>query len=152
MTSPKDKLWVFYIIDQMSEKFGEIDGVTKLEKLIFLCNKRLHGKSRSLQSIEFERGFYGPRDPGGSYDLETNLMLGLYEIDDKDSAIRLKVTEKWMGFVHGIKGILSLEPDYEQTKDGIDEELKISGEKTLSQILQDERVKTAKEKFWKEKV
>ena len=57
-----------------------------------------------------------------------------------------------MRFVHGIKGILSLEPDYEKTEDEIDEELKISGGKSLSQILQDERIKTAKEKFWKEKV
>jgi len=152
MTSPKDKLWVLYVVDQMSEKFGGIDGVTKLEKLIFLCSKRLHGKSQSLQSIEFESWFYGPRDPGGSYDLETNLMLGHYEIDDKGSAIRLEITEKCTRFVHGIKSILSLEPDYEKTEDEIDEELKISGGKSLSQILQDERIKTAKEKFWKEKV
>jgi hypothetical protein len=126
--------------------------VTKLEKLIFLCSKRLHGKTQSLQSIEFERGFYGPRDPGGSYDLETNLMLGIFEEDSKDSAIRLKVTEKGKRVIKGIKSILSLEPDYEDSKEEIDEELEMSSGKSLSQILQDERIKEAKKKFLKEKV
>ena len=152
MTSLKDKFWLFYIIDRLNEKFNEIEGVTKLEKLIFLCSKRLHGKTQSLQSIEFERGFYGPRDPGGSYDLETNLMLGIFEEDSKDSAIRLKVTEKGKRVIKGIKSILSLEPDYEDSKEEIDEELEMSSGKSLSQILQDERIKEAKKKFLKEKV
>ena len=152
MTSRKDKFWVFYIIGRLNEKVGEIEGVTKIEKLIFLCSKRLHGKTQSLQSIEFERGFYGPRDPGGSYDLETNLMLGIFEEDSKDSAIRLKVTEKGKRVIKGIKSILSLEPDYEDSKEEIDEELEMSSGKSLSQILQDERIKEAKKKFLKEKV
>lgn len=152
MTSLKDKFWLFYIIGRLNEKFNEIEGVTKLEKLIFLCSKRLHGKSQSLQSIEFERGFYGPRDPGGSYDLETNLMLGIFEEDSKDSATRLKVTEKGERVIKGIKSILGLEPDYEDSKEEIDEELEMSSEKSLSQILQDERIKEAKKKFLKEKV
>lgn len=152
MTSLKDKFWLFYIINKLNEKFNEIEGVTKLEKLIFLCSKRLHGKTQSLQSIEFERGFYGPRDPGGSYDLETNLMLGIFEEDSKDSAIRLKVTEKGKRVINGIKSILDLEPDYEDSKEEIDEELEMSSEKNLSQILQDERIKEAKKKFLKEKV
>ena len=152
MTSLKDKFWLFYIIDRLNEKINEIEGVTKLEKLIFLCSKRLHGKTQSLQSIEFERGFYGPRDPGGSYDLETNLMLGIFEEDSKDSAIRLKVTEKGKRVINGIKSILGLEPDYEDSKEEIDEELEMSGGKSLSQILEDERIKEAKKKFLKEKV
>lgn len=152
MTTLKDKFWLFYIIDKQNEKFDEIDGVTKLEKLIFFCSKRLIGKTQSLQSIEFERGFYGPRDPGGSYDLETNLMLEMFEENSKGSTIQLKVTEKGRRFINGIKNILSLEPDYENTKKEIDEELEISGEKSLSQILQDERIKKAKEKFLKEKI
>ena len=152
MATLKDKFWLFYIIDKQNEKFDEIDGVTKLEKLIFFCSKRLIGKTQSLQSIEFERGFYGPRDPGGSYDLETNLMLEMFEENSKGSTIQLKVTEKGRRFINGIKNILSLEPDYENTKKEIDEELEISGEKSLSQILQDERIKKAKEKFLKEKI
>jgi hypothetical protein len=154
MTSLKDKFWLFYIIGRLTEKFNEIEGVTKLEKLIFLCSKRLHGKSQSLQSIDFERGFYGPRDPGGSYDLETNLMLGIFDLeeDSNDSAIRLKVTEKGKRVINGIKSILGLEPDYEDSKEEIDEELEMSSEKSLSQILEDERIKEAKKKFLKERV
>jgi len=79
-------------------------------------------------------------------------MLGIFEEDSKDSAIRLKVTEKGKRVINGIKSILGLEPDYEDSKEEIDEELEMSSEKSLSQILQDERIKEAKKKFLKEKV
>ena len=79
-------------------------------------------------------------------------MLGLFEEDSNDSAIQLKVTEKGTRVINGIKSILGLESDYEDSKEEIDEELEMSSGKSLSQILQDDRIKEAKKKFLKEKV
>lgn len=152
MTSLKDKFWVLYIAKKLDERFGRIAGVTRLEKIIFFCRKRLQGRSECLHSVEFERAFYGPRDPGGSYDLETNLMLGIFEKEEKKSLIQLRVTEKGNRVPRGIEAILGLEPNYEESKKEIDEEIETSGKKSLSQILQDKRVKEAKKKLFKEKV
>lgn len=152
MTSLKDTMWIFYIAYGIEWRVGEVDSITKLEKIIFFCSRKLRERAETLQSIEFERGFFGPRDPGASYDLETNLMLGIFVKTQDETRVGFRFSDFGKRFVEGLKSILSLDSDFETTKAEIDGELDFSAKRSLSDILLDKRVIEAKKKFLKEKI
>jgi hypothetical protein len=152
MVSFQDILWIYSVVDGTANESGDVDGVTRLEKMIFFCSRRLKGKHAVLQSMDFERGYFGPRDPGASYDLETNFMLGIYRDTGDETNRSFGITTFGRRFIQGVRARLSLEPSYEEVNAEIEDELASHKGSSLSQILKDERVVDVKKKLLREKV
>lgn len=133
----------------LDEANGNIEGRAKYHKLLF----NYADEEAEETSLTFVREQRGPYDPGLSQAMQRYIDLGLVEVDDDSEPHEVKQTEKGQRYMSGYeRAKLLLDESFRQTKDGIQNTVRKHGDKSASEMAQEENVQDAKERPMREEL
>lgn len=126
----------------LNEADGRIEGRAKYHKLLYNYADE-EAEDTSLRFVREERG---PYDPGLSQAMQRYMDLGLVEVDDDEEPHEVEQTEKGKRYMSGYEQAKQrLDESFQQTKDQIVNTIRKHGDKSASEMVQEDNVQEAKE-------
>lgn len=126
----------------LDEADGHIEGRAKYHKLLF----NYADEEVDETALTFVREERGPYDPGLSQAMQRYVDLGLVEVDDDDEPHGVEQTEKGERYMSGYeRAKMRLDESFRQTKEWIRNTVRKHGDKSASEMVEEENVQDAKE-------
>lgn len=126
----------------LDEAEGRIEGRAKYHKLLF----NYADEEADETALTFVREERGPYDPGLSQAIQRHMDLGLVDVEDDEEPHEVEQTEKGRRYMSGYERTkMRLDDSFRQTKERIRNTIKRHGDKSASEMVDEENVQDAKE-------
>lgn len=126
----------------LDEADGHIKGRAKYHKLLY----NYADEEANESSLRFVREERGPYDPGLSQAMRRYMDLGLVELNEEEEPHEIKQTEKGNRYLSGYEQTkLRLDDTFRETKQRIANTINKHGDKSASEMVQEENIQEAKE-------
>jgi uncharacterized protein YwgA len=126
----------------LDEAEGRIEGRAKYHKLLF----NYADEEADETALTFVREERGPYDPGLSQAIQRYMDLGLVDVEDDEEPHEVEQTEKGRRYMSGYERTkMRLDDSFRQTKERIRNTIKRHGDKSASEMVDEENVQDAKE-------
>ena len=126
----------------LDEAEGRIEGCAKYHKLLF----NYADEEADETALTFVREERGPYDPGLSQAIQRYMDLGLVDVEDDEEPHEVEQTEKGRRYMSGYERTkMRLDESFRQTKERIRNTIKRHGDKSASEMVDEENVQDAKE-------
>jgi len=126
----------------LDEADGHIEGRAKYHKLLFNYADE-ETEETSLKFVLEERG---PYDPGLSQAMQRYMDLGLVEVNDEEEPHEVEQTDKGKRYMSGYERTkIRLDETFQQTKQRIQKTVEKHGNKSASEMVEEENIQEAKE-------
>ena len=126
----------------LSEAEGRIEGEAKYHKLLY----KYADEEADDTSLSFIREERGPFNPGLSQTIQRYNDLGLVEVDDEKEPNEMKQTKKGERYMSGYeKTKLRLDEGFQQTKKRIRNTIEKHGDKSASEMVEEQNIQNEKE-------
>jgi uncharacterized protein YwgA len=126
----------------LDEAEGRIEGRAKYHKLLF----NYADEEADETALTFVREERGPYDPGLSQAIQRYMDLGLVDVEDDEEPHEVEQTQKGRRYMSGYERTkMRLDGSFRQTKERIRNTIKRHGDKSASEMVDEENVQDAKE-------
>lgn len=126
----------------LDEAEGRIEGRAKYHKLLF----NYADEEADETALTFVREERGPYDPGLSQAIQRYMDLGLVDVEDDEEPHEVEQTKKGRRYMSGYERTkMRLDESFRQTKERIRNTVKRHGDKSASEMVDEENVQDAKE-------
>lgn len=126
----------------LDEADGHIEGRAKYHKLLF----NYADEEADEATLTFVREERGPYDPGLSQAMQRYIDLGLVDVEEDEEPHEVEQTEKGQRYMSGYeRAKMRLDESFRQTKEQIRNTVQKHGDKSASEMVDEENVQDAKE-------